>query len=258
MKKICLIFLIVFFLIEATYGQLKVDTTKHGLKTNIGLSTGILFSSFYKNPKADFPGTITYENKHTTGFSAGCFITLIFGKHFSFQPEIAYNRIHHNIKFQFMDSIQNVLNSQNIFYAGDYELNTSLLHLSLMPKFVVGKKFKPYIGIGPFFNIVLANDIKGQLKECGTMTSAQSANDSIGMFPVVVHYESVKNNKEIYQNVKNISGVTGVIGFTIPYKENNFGIELRGSVTTDEIIRFLHLKHSSFSINFVYQFVSSD
>jgi len=255
---VIILVLLVFFTVRISFGQQRDEANPRAFKADVGFTTGVLFSEFFQNPATEEYSNVnmTYENKYKAGISAGCFVSLNYRKHFSVQPEIFYNWIPHDIKYQYTSAYPSQWINSNITEA-NYSINTSLLQFSIIPKFIFGNKVQTFFGIGPLFNVIIGNKIHGQVKESGTNTSFYFVNDSVGYVPIATPYESIKNDGNISSPLRNnAGGLFAAIGLNIPYKEARFGVEFRGYWYPDNVFRTFQVRQRGFSINFVYQFCS--
>lgn len=245
MKKLSLTISAFCLALLSTFGQQQQqqpDTNKHSQIAIVGFNAGLLFSGFnYDSQKfwGDFPYAIS-ENKYRTGFSAGLSVSFINSKHFSIQPEIFYQLIHHDVKYTDIDE-------QFLYYRSvnaDYSLTSSNIQLSVLFKFRTGDKVKTYIGLGPYVNFPIYNGIKGTIETKGHDTIAPQ-------------FDSILTDNEIKVKIKNSFGCYLVTGLNIPYKNNNFGLEFRFYFSPGILIEYPVTRQSFFTISLTYQFKSN-
>jgi hypothetical protein len=233
MKKLLFLWFFALILSYSVYGQQNTDSTIFGLKA-IEFRAGSLFSRLYNlNNSSHGAGMIFYdslENKFTTGFTAGISIVIINAKHITFQTEVVYNLIHHDIKY-YSQSLSLVQGSSSTY--ANYSLTASFIQPSWLVKFIFCKKVKPCFGVGMYYNIPLNYYIKGQ----------------------IVSYNNTLIDKQIKVSVNKERGLLALAGVDIPYKRNNFGLEFR---VYFKISRNLYMDNPyviqrMFSINLIYQ-----
>jgi hypothetical protein len=236
LEKSLIIFVILFSFCHA-YAQQQPDTNIFGIKL-IEFRAGTLFSRFYKGEegqsKMGMYHVETLENKFRTGFTAGISVILINAKHITFQPEMVYNLIHHDIKYQ--GESWALGDGSHSWTDANYAMDVSSLQISFMVKYKFGKIVKAYIGGGPFFDAPLCNHIRGSIK-----TTSTDAPDSI------------QTNNDIRLPINRTIGLFGVSGISIPYKRSNFGLEFRVYWQPSALIDDLGYKQSFCTLNLIYQ-----
>jgi hypothetical protein len=234
MKKLLFITLLLTVSLGAM-AQEQPDTTIFGLKL-IGFRAGALFSRLFQDKEGRPHGRAVdiLENKFRTGFTAGVSVILINAKHVSFQPEIVYNLVHHNIKYHELSTmLGNYSWSQT---EADYSIDASSLQFSYMVKVKFGKIVKAYVGGGLYYDIPVYTRIKGSIR-----TESSNAPNEI------------LNDDQIKLTLNSNVGLFGLSGISFPYKRSNFGLEFRVYWTPGILIDDFAFKQSFCTLNLIYQ-----
>jgi len=229
-----LLFLIVFMHCSV-FAQQQSDTSVFGIKL-IEFRAGGLFSRLYQSKEGRPNGyaTDSLENRFRPGFTAGVSVILINAKHITFQPEIAYNLVHHDIKYLEEEWAHGDFHYTHTY--ANYSLDASFLQFSFMVKYRFGKVVKAYIGLGGYYNVPVYNSIKGKIK-----IDYSNKPD-----------ELLKDN-QIKVKIDPSVGAFAASGINIPYKRSNFGLEFRVYYSNQIMMEYFAFKQSFFTVNLIYQ-----
>jgi hypothetical protein len=216
--------------------QQQTDTTIFGIKL-IEVKAGGLFSRFYMDKQGTSRGGYiqdTIEKRFRTGFSVGVSVILINAKHITFQPELVYNLVHHDIKYRIESRSHGDYSYSHTI--ANYSFDASLIQFSLTAKYRFGKVVKEYLGGGGYYNIPVYHRINGSIRKVSSNVP-----------------EEVLTDNQIKLTLNKTVGLFALSGISIPCKRNNFGLEFRFYWTPNTLIETLGYKQSFFTVNLIYQ-----
>jgi hypothetical protein len=248
MKRAIQIFIISLLLSQISYGQ---DTLLK--KISFGFSASSLFSQQYRHNMDEtghFSYNIAYENKWFAGFSTGIFAAIPLKKdHVDIQFEINYDYIPNRIKYY---SYSTDPGGNQAYDTADFRINTSYIQPSVVPTFIFGKKIQTILKLGFFINYHVSSKTKGYIidNRTGYIPEADTSSP-YGFNYIIEKTRTVIYDNDIKSRVHHSLGVFLGLGFSIPYKKNSFGIEIRGYLLPGEISKSQF--HYLISLGLVYQ-----
>jgi hypothetical protein len=251
-----IIYILLFILLIPNFLFAQEQTGKDKGEIIIGFNTGMILSKFsgidYDNSAGDL--VIANKNKINPGITVGGFVSLPFtNKHFSIRAGVDYSLIRYSMNYYYMSDFNNFGGGKKTNV--NYSLNASIIKLSFLPAFEIGKKIKTCFQAGPYLDIPIGYSIKGSITENGNTTTITADTSSPTGYLVENHpYTNITENNKIKTHLNSLLGFIFGVGLTIPCSQNAIGIEMKAYICPMNFSTDLQLGQNLISLCITYQF----